>query len=103
MNDRYNDTKKSNLTRREMAEALSNQLGYSQSNCALIVDSFLDGMKQSLLRGESIKLVHFGTFTVRDKAPRKGRNPRTGETITIKKRQTVSFRPSRKLRELVNS
>jgi len=103
MNNRYNDTKMSNLTRRELAEALANQLGYSQSSCALIVDSFLDTMKQSLLRGESIKLVHFGTFTVRDKAPRKGRNPRTGETITIKKRQTVGFRPSKKLRELVNS
>lgn len=102
MNDRYTNTKHNNLTRRELAESLSNRLGYSQSNCALIVDSFLDKMKQTLLAGETIKLVHFGTFTVRDKAPRKGRNPRTGETITIKKRQTVSFRPSKKLRELVN-
>ncbi len=102
MNDRYTNTKHNNLTRRELAESLSNRLGYSQSNCALIVDSFLANMKQTLLGGETIKLVHFGTFTVRDKAPRKGRNPRTGETITIKKRQTVSFRPSKKLRELVN-
>lgn len=102
MNDRDTNTKHNNLTRRELAESLSNRLGYSQSNCALIVDSFLDKMKQTLLGGETIKLVHFGTFTVRDKAPRKGRNPRTGETITIKKRQTVSFRPSKKLRELVN-
>jgi integration host factor subunit alpha len=93
----------SNLTRKELTETLANQLGYSQSNCALIVDSFLDNMKQSMLAGESIKLVHFGTFTVRDKSPRRGRNPRTGETITIKKRQAVSFRPSKKLRELVNS
>ena len=102
MNDRHTNTKHNNLTRRELAESLSNRLGYSQSNCALIVDSFLDNMKQTLLGGETIKLVHFGTFTVRDKAPRKGRNPRTGETITIKKRQTISFRPSKKLRELVN-
>jgi integration host factor subunit alpha len=93
----------SNLTRKELTETLANQLGYSQSNCALIVDSFLDNMKQSMLAGESIKLVHFGTFTVRDKYPRRGRNPRTGETITIKKRQAVSFRPRKKLRELVNS
>jgi len=102
MNDGYTNTKHNNLTRREIAESLSNRLGYSQSSCALIVDSFLDNMKQTLLGGETIKLVHFGTFTVRDKAPRKGRNPRTGETITIKKRQTVSFRPSKKLRELIN-
>ena len=59
-------------------------------------------MKQALLEGETIKLVHFGTFSVRDKAPRRGRNPRTGESITIKKRQTVSFRPSKKLREQIN-
>lgn len=92
----------SNLTRKDLAEAISNQLGYPQSSCADIVDSFLDTMKQALLGGETIKLVHFGTFSVRDKAPRRGRNPRTGESITIKKRQTVSFRPSKKLREQIN-
>jgi integration host factor subunit alpha len=97
------DTNMSNLTRKELTETLANQLGFSQSNCAEIVDSFLENMKSSMLKGESIKLVHFGTFTVRDKSPRKGRNPRTGETITIKKRQAISFRPSKKLREQVNS
>jgi integration host factor subunit alpha len=92
-----------NLTRKELTETLADKLGYSQSNCALIVDSFLDGMKQSMVEGQSIKIVHFGTFTVRNKSPRRGRNPRTGATITIKKRQAISFRPSKKLRELVNS
>jgi integration host factor subunit alpha len=92
-----------NLTRKELTETLANQLGFSQSSCSLLVDSFLDSMKQSMLGGESIKLVHFGTFTVRDKSPRRGRNPRTGEAITIKKRQAVSFRPSKKLREQVNT
>lgn len=97
------DSNMNNLTRKELTETLANRLGYSQSNCAQIVDSFLDNIKGSMLSGESIKLVHFGTFTVRDKSPRKGRNPRTGETITIKKRQAISFRPSKKLREQVNS
>ncbi|KJR99780.1 MAG: integration host factor subunit alpha [Desulfobulbaceae bacterium BRH_c16a] len=92
-----------NLTRKELTEALATQLGFSQSNCSQMVDSFLDSMKQSMVEGRSIKLVHFGTFTVRDKSPRRGRNPRTGDTITIKKRQAISFRPSKKLRELVNS
>ncbi len=92
-----------NLTRKELTEALAAQLGFSQSNCSQMVDSFLDTMKKSMVEGRSIKLVHFGTFTVRDKSPRRGRNPRTGDTITIKKRQAVSFRPSKKLRELVNS
>jgi len=92
-----------NVTRRELAESLAGTLGFAQSNCSQIVDSLLDQMKQAMLSGESIKLVHFGTFTVRNKSPRRGRNPRTGETITIKKRQAVSFRPSKKLREQVNS
>ncbi|SDO96294.1 integration host factor subunit alpha [Desulforhopalus singaporensis] len=92
-----------NLTRKELTETLAEQLGFSQSNCAQIVDSFFDNIKQSMLNGESIKLVHFGTFTIRDKSPRRGRNPRTGESITIKKRQAVSFRPSKKLREQVNN
>lgn len=61
----------SNLTRKDLAEAISNRLGYPQSSCADIVDSFLDTMKQALLDGETIKLVHFGTFSVRDKSPRR--------------------------------
>lgn len=92
-----------NLTRKELTETLAEQLGFSQNNCSQIVDSFLGNMKESMLNGESIKLVHFGTFTVRDKSPRRGRNPRTGETITIKRRQAISFRPSKKLREQVNN
>jgi len=92
-----------NLTRKELTETLAAKLGFSLSQCSVLVDSFFDSMKQTMIDGESIKLVHFGTFTVRNKSPRRGRNPRTGETITITKRQAVSFRPSKKLREQVNS
>jgi integration host factor subunit alpha len=91
-----------NLTRKELAEAVAERLGFSQSSCAEIVDSFLDTMKHTLLAGESIKIVHFGTFSLRNKLPRNGRNPRTGDAITIRKRQTVSFRPSKQLREEIN-
>lgn len=91
-----------NLTRKELAEVMNNQLGYPQSSCAALVDAFFDRMKSSLLDANSIKLVHFGTFTVREKHPRRGRNPRTGETITIKPRQMVAFRPSKRLREQIN-
>jgi integration host factor subunit alpha len=94
--------KKNNLTRKELAEAVADQLGYPRSNCAEIVDSFFDTMKTALMEGEPIKIVHFGTFSLRDKNPRNGRNPRTGESILIKKRQMVSFKPSKILREQVN-
>lgn len=96
------DMNPSNLTRRELAEAIAERLGFSQSSCADIVDCVFDAMKQTLLAGEPIKIVHFGTFSVRSKSPRNGRNPRTGEAITIKQRQTVGFRPSRQLREEIN-
>ena len=103
MHETEDQTKNTNnLTRNELAETLSNRLGFSQSNCAQIVDSFFDNMKKTLLNGKPVKLVRFGTFSIRDKSPRKGRNPRTGESLTIKKRQTVSFRPSKQLRDLVN-
>ena len=91
-----------NLTRKELAEVMNGQLGYPQSSCAALVDAFLDRMKGSLLDANSIKLVHFGTFSVREKHPRRGRNPRTGETITIKPRKMVAFRPSKSLREQIN-
>lgn len=93
---------KSNLTRKELAEALANQIGYPRSTCADIVDSLFGSMKSSLINGDPIKIVHFGTFTLRDKNPRNGRNPRTGESILIKKRKMVSFKPSKKLREQIN-
>jgi len=93
---------KDNLTRKELAEVLNDQLGYPQNSCAALVDAFLERMKLSLLEANSIKIVHFGTFTVRDKEPRRGRNPRTGEAITIKSRQMVTFRPSKRLREQIN-
>ena len=93
---------KPNLTRKELAENLSNELGFAQTSCAEIVDSFFDSMKSSLVSGDEVKIVHFGTFTLRDKNPRVGRNPRTGEPITIKERKMVSFRPSKALRSQVN-
>ena len=94
--------KKKNVTRKELAISVNSKLGISQRNAAEIVDTVFSTMKNTLISGESIKLVQFGTLTVRDKAPRRGRNPRTGESMTITKRKMVSFRPSKRLRERLN-
>lgn len=99
---RNNSMNNNNVTRKELAEAVAARLGYPLSTCSDIVDNFFDSMKSSMLDGTDVKLVHFGTFSVRDKNPRKGRNPRTGDTITIQERQIVSFRPSKKLRAKIN-
>ncbi len=94
--------KKNNLTRKELAVSVTKQLGLSNKSAMLIVDTIFACMQETLVSGESIKLVQFGTLMVNDKAPRQGRNPKTGEPITISKRKTVSFRPSKRVRELLN-
>ena len=93
---------KSNLTRMKLAQAINDQLGISQRSAADLVDKVFSSLKETFLDEESVKLVQFGTFTVRQKAPRVGRNPRTGETMEIAKRSMVSFKASKKLREKIN-
>ncbi len=75
--------KKKNVTRKELAISVNEKLGVSQRNAAEIVDTVFSTMKDVMVGGESIKLVQFGTLSVRNKAPRRGRNPRTGESMII--------------------
>lgn len=98
--DRSNEMK--NVTRKELAVAVNENLGVSHRNSSEIVDTVFSVLKDTLIGGESIKLVQFGTLTVRDKSPRRGRNPRTGDPMMISKRKMVSFRPSKQLRERLN-
>lgn len=91
-----------NVTRKELALTIADRLQISQRSAAEIVDKVFSVMKETMVAGESVKLVQFGTLTVREKSPRRGRNPRTGESMTITKRQMVSFRPSKQLRARLN-
>lgn len=92
----------SNLTRKDLAKILHEKMGFSYRGAGDIIDSAFLTMRQTLLEEESIKLVQFGTFTVRKKSARRGRNPRTGEAMEISKRSMVSFKPSKNLRERIN-
>lgn len=94
---------KDNLTRKELARIINEKLGISQRSAAELVDQVFSTLKESLLKEEPVKLVQFGTFTVRKKSPRMGRNPRTGETMEITRRSMVSFKASKALREKINS
>ena len=94
---------KKNVTRKELALSVTEKLGVSHRNAAEIVDTVFATLKSTLVKGESIKLVQFGTLNVRDKTPRRGRNPKTGESMIISKRQMITFRPSRQLREKLNA
>ncbi|OGR03885.1 MAG: integration host factor subunit alpha [Deltaproteobacteria bacterium RIFOXYD12_FULL_50_9] len=94
--------KRSNITRKDLTRIVCEKMGLSQRGASELVDSFFANVKKSLLTEESVKIVQFGTFIVRKKAPRVGRNPRTGETMEIVRRSMVSFKPSKGLRERIN-
>ena len=92
-----------NVTRKDLALAIHDKMGFSKRSASELVDEFFQAMKFALLNEENVKLVHFGTFKVRKKASRVGRNPRTGESMEITRRSMVSFKPSKMLREKVNN
>ncbi|MEN8139748.1 MAG: integration host factor subunit alpha [Thermodesulfobacteriota bacterium] len=95
--------KRSNLTRKDLAKTINDDLGFSQRSAGEIVDTVFACLRQTLIEGEAVKLVQFGTFSVRKKSSRVGRNPRTGETMEISKRSMVTFKASKGLREKINS
>ena len=95
--------KRSNITRKDLAKAINEKMGFSQRSAEEIIDTVFSTMKSALINGESVKLVHFGTLSVRKKAPRRGRNPRTGDTMEISSRSMVTFKPSKGLRMKINS
>ena len=95
--------KRSNITRKDLATAINEKLGFSKRSAEEIIDTVFTTMKTTLINGESIKLVHFGTLSVRKKSPRRGRNPRTGDAMEISSRSMVTFKPSKGLRMKINS
>ena len=89
------------LTKAELAELLFDKLGLNKRESKDMVEAFFDSIQAALVAGEDVKLTGFGNFQIRHKAPRPGRNPRTGETIPIKARQVVTFHASHKLKAMV--
>lgn len=90
------------LTRANLAETVYQQVGLSRAESAQFVDIILDEIADSLIEGKMVKLSTFGTFTVRQKGERIGRNPKTGVEVTIKPRKVLSFRASHVLKDRVN-
>lgn len=89
------------LTKAELADLLFERLGLNKRESKDMVESFFELIHGSLVQGTDVKLSGFGNFQIRRKAPRPGRNPRTGEAIPIKARQVVTFHASHKLKGLV--
>ena len=91
------------MTKAEIIEQIYEKVGFSKKESAEIVELVFDIMKDTLEKGEKIKISGFGNFVVRQKRPRIGRNPQTGEEIEISARRVLTFRPSQVLKSALNA
>ena len=91
------------ITRADVAETIYEEIGLSRKDSNDILDMILDEITQELVRGHDVKLSSFGTFSLRDKKERTGRNPKTGVDAVITPRRVISFKPSQTMRKVINA
>ncbi|MCB5424811.1 integration host factor subunit alpha [Altererythrobacter sp. CC-YST694] len=89
------------LTRADLAEVINRKMGFSRAESLAMVEAILDHMCEALERGENVKISGFGTFLLRDKNERIGRNPKTGVEVPITPRRVLTFRASQILKDRV--
>lgn len=90
------------LTKKDIVNYLNQKIGLSKTESKLIVEGFFNEIKEALSSGEEVKISGFGNFELIDKKERPGRNPKTGEEVTISARRVVTFRSGRKLRKRIS-
>ncbi len=90
------------LTRADLADAVHGQIGLSRTESAQLVETVLDKISDALVSGGNVKISSFGSFVLRKKGLRIGRNPKTGVEVPIEPRTVLTFRPSQLLREAIN-
>ena len=91
------------LTKSDIVEDLNNEIGLNKREAKELVDMLFNDIKDLLSEGHEVKLSGFGNFQLRDKSPRPGRNPRTGEDVEISARRVVTFKSGQKLKESVKT
>ena len=89
------------LTRADLAESLHRNVGLSKAESSKLVESILEHMCSALTRGENVKISGFGSFLLRDKGQRVGRNPKTGVEVPIAPRRVLTFRASHSMRDSI--
>ena len=90
------------ITRADLSESVFQEVGLSRNESSDLVETILAEVVEALARGESVKISSFGSFTVRDKGQRIGRNPKTGQEVPILPRRVLVFRASNVLKSLIN-
>jgi integration host factor subunit alpha len=90
------------MTKADLVESIYDKIGFSKKESSDIVELIFDTIKGTLEKGEKIKISGFGNFVIRDKRPRMGRNPQTGQEIMISARRVLTFRPSQVLKQALN-
>ena len=90
------------ITRADLSESVFQEVGLSRNESSDLVETILSEVVEALARGESVKISSFGSFTVRDKGQRVGRNPKTGQEVPILPRRALVFRASNVLKSLIN-
>ncbi len=91
------------VTRADVAETVYEEIGLSRKDSNDILDMILDEIVQELAQGNDVKLSSFGTFSLRNKKARSGRNPKTGVAAEISPRRVISFKPSQTMRKMINA
>jgi DNA-binding protein HU-beta len=91
------------LTKAELIDQLSEESDLTKRQVGEVVDLILDGIKNALVSGDKVQLIPFGSFVVRDRKKREGRNPKTGEALTIPARRVPAFTAGKGLRDAVAS
>ena len=89
------------LTKKDIIEMFCSEQGVSKKASAALVESFFEIIKDELAKGEDVMISGFGKWSVRSKKARKGRNPQTGEVMTIDSRKVITFKPSAVLRRVL--
>ncbi len=96
------DLDKSTVTKADIVERVYQKIGFSKKESSELVESVFSTLKETLKKGEKVKISGFGNFLVRDKKKRTGRNPQTGEQMEISARRVITFRPSQVLKAVLN-
>lgn len=91
------------ITRADVAETIYEEIGLSRKDSTDVLDMILDEIVNELSNGNEVKLSSFGTFSLRDKNARAGRNPKTGVEAVISSRRVISFKPSQTMRKIINA